>query len=66
MLENCFFGAVKLTKHLDIYHYKYSEYGIVFDRKYFFSLGNKISRNVIIFGVAMSSSKHIDNKRNIS
>ena len=48
-LENYLFGAVKLTKHLDIDQYKYSEYGIRFDRKGFFSLGNEIGRNVIIF-----------------
>ena len=36
MLENCFFGAVKLTKHVDIDLYKYSGYGIGFDRKEFF------------------------------
>ena len=29
----------------------------------FFSLGNEIGRNVIIFGVDMSSSLHIDNKK---
>ena len=32
-LENCLFGAVKLTKHPDIDKYKYSGYGIEFDRK---------------------------------
>ena len=47
-LENCLFGAVKLTKHPDIDQYKYSGYGIGFDRKAFFSLGNEIGRNVII------------------
>ena len=35
-LENCLFGAVKLTKHVDIDQYKYSGYGIGFDRKGFF------------------------------
>ena len=60
--ENCFFGAVKLTKHPDIDKYKYSRYGIEFDRKGFFSLGNEIGRNVKIFGVVMSSFPHIDNK----
>ena len=57
------FGAGKLTKHPDIDHYKYSGYGIGFDRKGFFSLGNEIGRNVIIFGVDISSSSHIDNKK---
>ena len=32
-LENCLFGAVKLTKHVDIDPYKYSGCGIGFDRK---------------------------------
>ena len=35
-LENFLFGAVKLTKHDDIDLYKYSGYGIGFDRKAFF------------------------------
>ena len=32
-LENCLCGAVKLTKHVDVCLYKYSRYGIGFDRK---------------------------------
>ena len=32
-LENCLFGAVSLTKNIDIDKYKYSRYGIPFDRK---------------------------------
>ena len=32
-LENCLFGVVKLTKHIDVDLYKYSGYGIGFDRK---------------------------------
>ena len=62
-LESCLFGAAKLTKHVGIDQYKYSGYGIGFDRKGFFSLGSEIGRNVIIFGVDMSSSPHIDNKK---
>ena len=57
------FGAVKLTKHPDIDQYKYSGYGIGFDRKGSFSLGNETGRNAIIFGVDMSSSPHVDNKK---
>ena len=34
-LENCLFGAVRLTKNADINKYKYSAYGIGFDRKVF-------------------------------
>ena len=62
-LENCLFGAVKLTKHVDVDQYKYSGYGIGFDRKGSYSIGNEVGRNVIIFGVDMSSSPHIDNKK---
>ena len=35
-LENYLFGAVKLTKHVDVGQYKYLGYGIGFDRKGFF------------------------------
>ena len=50
-LENCLFGAVSLTKHVDVDQYKYSRYGIGFDRKGEFSFGsNGFGRNCIIFG----------------
>ena len=63
-LENCLFGPVSLTKNADINKYKYSGYGIGFDRHGSFSSpGIGLSRNVIIFGVNMSSSKKIDNKK---
>ena len=58
-----FFGAVKLTKHIDVNLYKYSGYGIVFDRKGFFSIGDEVGKNVTIFGIDMNSSSHIDNKK---
>ena len=61
-LENCLFCAVKLTKHVDVDLYKYSGNGIRFDRKGYYSIGNEIGRNVIIFGVDMSSFPHIDGK----
>ena len=32
-LENCLFGAVRLTKYVDVDLYKYSGYCIGFDRK---------------------------------
>ena len=63
MLENCLFGAVKLTKHPDIDQYKYSGYGTGFDKTGFFSLGNEIGINLMIFGVDMSSSTYIENKK---
>ena len=61
-LENCLFGAVRLTKRADINKYKYSENGIEFERKEYYSIGDQVCRNVIIFGVDMSSFPHIDNK----
>ena len=58
------FGAVRLTKNVDIDKYRYSGYGIGFDRKGSFSFpGSGFGQNVIIFGVDMSSSAHIDNKK---
>ena len=42
--------------------YKYFGYGIGFDRKGKFSVDNKFGRNVIIYGIDMSSSVHVDNK----
>ena len=65
MLENSLFGAVSLTKHVDIDQYKYSGYGIGFDRKGEFSFGNGFGRNVTILGAGMSSSVHANNKKNI-
>ena len=45
--------------------YGYSGYGIRFDRKSSFSFpGGRFSQNVIIFGVDISSSAHVDNKKN--
>ena len=62
-LENCLFGAGNLTKHADIYQYKYFVYGIGFDRKGQFSFGsNGFGRNVIILEADMSSSVHANKK----
>ena len=61
-LENCLFGSVKLTKNADIDKYRYSGYGIKFDRETSFLFGNDFGKNVIIFGVDMSSSTKIDNR----
>ena len=58
--------AVSLTKNADIDKFKYSGYGIGFDRHGFFSHPSRgIGSNVIIFGVDMSSSTKIDNRKNI-
>ena len=63
-LENCLFGAVTLIKHVDIDSYGYSGYGIGFDRRGRFSFsGGGYGQNVLIFGVGMRSSPHIDNKK---
>ena len=49
-LENYLFGAVSLTTNADIDKYKYSRYGIGFDRHGSFSFpGTGLGRNVIIF-----------------
>ena len=58
------FGAVTLTKNADTDKYGYSGYGIRFDRKSGFTFSDgRIDQNVIIFGVDMSSSAHINNKK---
>ena len=54
-----------MNKNADIDKYKYSGYGIGFDRHGSFSFpGTGLGRNVIIFGVDMSSSTKIDNRKN--
>ena len=63
-LKNCLFGAVTLTKNTDIDKYRYSGYGIEFDRKSSILFpGGGFGQNVLILGVDMSSSSHIDNKK---
>ena len=63
-LKNCLSGAVTLTKNADIDKYEYSGYGIGFDRRLNFSFPSGVfGQNVLIFGVDMSSSSHIDNKK---
>ena len=64
-LENCLFGAVRLTKNAAFDKYKYLGYGIGFDSRgtFLFPYGS-FAQNVIIFRVDMSSSLHIDNKKN--
>ena len=63
-LKNCLFGAVTLTKNTDIDKYRYYGYGIGFDRRSSFSFPTcGFGQNILIFGVDMSSSPHIDNKK---
>ena len=53
-----------MTKDADVDKYKYSRYGITFDRHGFFSHpSGGAGRNVIIFGVDMSSSTKIGNRK---
>ena len=66
-LGNCLFGSVKLTKNsdldTDLGKYKYSGYSIGFDSRSEFPISDDTKgKNVVIFGVDMSSSVHVDNK----
>ena len=57
------FGNVKITKTADPNKYSYSEYEIGFGSRSLFSIPNfSWGKNVIIFGVDMSSSEHANNK----
>ena len=63
-LEKCLFVAVNFNKNVDIDKHKYSGYGIGFDRHRFYSHPSSgTGRNVIIFGVDMSSSTKTDNRK---
>ena len=63
-LKNCLFGAVTLTKNVDIEKYGHSGYGTGFDRRGSFSFpSGGFGKNILIFGVDMSSSVQIDNKK---
>ena len=63
-LENCLFGAVKLSKNTDIDNYGYFDYGIGFDRHGSFSFpGAGLGKNIIISGVDIGSSTKIDNRK---
>ena len=64
-LENCLFGAVKITKNVDTSLYNYSGYGIGFDSGSSFSFGDSLNaKNVIIFVCDMSFSSHSNNRAN--
>ena len=64
-LESCLFGALCLTKNNDIDKYKYSRYGIGFDKREKFSVRNGFGRNCIIVGADISSSVNANNKTKI-
>ena len=66
------FGAIEIIKNANTSKYKYKRYGICFDESESFTHVRKednlnhttLARNVIIFGVDMSFSKHANNKAN--
>ena len=63
VLENCFFGKIKMTKNADTDRYKYQGYGIGFDLTGTFTHPDKgIGKNVIILGADITNSKHANNK----
>ena len=62
-LRNCLFESLKLTNNPDLAKYKYTAYEIgVYSREEYSLPDSRVSKNVIISGVDMSSSVHIDNK----
>ena len=71
-IQNALFGAMQITKNADISKYNYKGYGICFDESEEFTHVRKRGnfsdttdgKNVIIFGVDMSFSKHANNKAN--
>ena len=71
-IQNALFGAIKITKNADYSKNNYTGYGLCFDEGGEFShtvrQGNfdrtTDARNVIIFGVYMSSSIHATNRAN--
>ena len=63
-LKSCLFGAVTSTKNADFDKYGYSGYGIGFDRWLSFAFpGGEFGQNVLVFGVDISSSAHIDSRK---
>ena len=55
---------VTLTKNADFEKYGHSGYGIGFDRRESFSFpSGGFGQNVLIFGIDMSFSVHIDSKK---
>ena len=71
-IQNALFGAMQITKNADTSKYNYKGYGICFDESEEFTHVRKkghfncttLDRNVIVFGVDMSFSKHANNKVN--
>ena len=64
-LENCLFGAIKITKDVDVSKYSYSGYGISFDAKGSYThLKDGNAKNIIVFCADLSGSIHADNRAN--
>ena len=64
-LENCLFGAIKITKNSNMSKSKYSHYGIGFDSGgTFLHPTGSFDNNAIIFGADISSSTHAKNRVN--
>ena len=71
-IQNALLGATQITKNADASKYDYKRYSICFDESEQFTHVRKkcnfnditLARNVIIFGVDMSFSKHANNKAN--
>ena len=64
-LKDCLFGAVKLIKNANPNKYSYWGYGIRFDSGSTFSILNfDLSKNVISFGIDMSSSVYANSTKN--
>ena len=67
-IQNALFGAIEITKNANTSKYKYKGYGICFDETEEFTHVRKegnfnhttSAKNVIIFGVDMSFSKHVN------
>ena len=58
------FGAVRLTKNVDIDKCHYSGYGNGFDRRSSFSFQDgEFGQNVVIFGADSNSTVHVDNNK---
>ena len=63
-IKSCLHGVVTLTNNADVEKYKYSGYGIGFDRRSKFSFpSGGFGQNVLICGGDMSTSIHVDNKK---
>ena len=62
--KNYLVGATNIVKNSDKEKYVYSGCAITFDSGGSWSFDNGTGRNVIIFVVDISSSSHVDNRKN--